>query len=121
VLKEYLNHTAVHNNTRKGLESRIRTLARHAWKQTWSHTEFLSDIETTVITAHRLGRKGNSNNRELEYRDFTVFEPAVTRKVCGNKLLSETPRPPDTTDCKGKRKVICKRKRNLMAGENSPH
>jgi hypothetical protein len=33
-----------------------------------------------MTTEHRLGRKGNSNNRDLEYRDFTVFEPAVTRK-----------------------------------------
>jgi len=74
-----------------------------------------------MTTAHWLGRKGNSNNRDLEYRDFTVFEHAVTRRVCGNGLLSEPPRPPDTIDCEGTRNVICNRKRSLMAGENSPH
>jgi hypothetical protein len=79
-VKIVLKTHKIHKNTRKELKSRIRTLARHAGKQTWSHTEFLSTIETTVTTAHRLERKGNSNNRDLEYRDFTVFEPAVTRK-----------------------------------------
>jgi len=72
-------------------------------------------MESTVITEHWLGRKGNPKNRDLEYRDFTVFEPAVTRKVCGNGLLSEPTRPPGTIDCEGTRNVIRNRKRSLMA------
>ena len=51
--------------------------ARHAWTQTWTQTEFFIQHRNNLDYMHRLGRKGNSNNRDLEYRDFTVLESAV--------------------------------------------